>query len=263
MQRSKALLILLISLIVIAWGKNYGYSQVQVIIPDVKTEQDSLILIPILVSDLSGYGIISYQFQVIFDSVMIKAKGVSVENTLTAPWGNVIANSDSAGKIVVGAFGVSELAAGDTLLKLVFEVIAEPGDSTSIILNNFRFNNNNPPVTVNNGSLKIMLPSGIQSRRTLAIPQKMQLLYNYPEPFQDRTSIVVKPERPGKIKIEIYNILGQNIKQIDMNFIHTSQVVIDWNATDPQGLTVPPGVYFCVAKQDNKIIGVDRMILLK
>lgn len=263
MQRSKMLLILLISLITIAWGKNYSYSQVQVIIPDVKIEQDSIILIPILVSDLSGYGIISYQFQAIFDSLIIRSKGVAIENTLTASWGNAVANNDFAGKMTVGAFGVSELAAGDTLLNMVFEVIAEPGDSTSIILNDFKFNNNNPPVTVDNGSLKIILPSGIQNRKMPAIPQKIDLLYNYPEPFQDRTSIVVKLERPGQIEMEIYNILGQNIKQVEMNIINTSQVVVDWNATDKQGLTALPGVYFCVVKQDSKIIGVNRMILLK
>jgi len=263
MQRSKIVLILVISLITIAWGKNPGFSQVQVIIPDVKTEPDSIILIPILVSDLSGYGIISYQFQVIFDSLMIKSKGISVENTLTAPWGNVIANSDSAGKIIVGAFGVSELAAGDTLLRLIFEVIAEPGDSTSIVLNDFRFNNNNPPVTVNNGSLKIILPTGIKNRIASVIPQKMQLLYNYPEPFQDRTSIAIQLQRPGQIEMAIYNILGQNIKQIELNVINTSQLVIDWNATDNHGLAVPPGIYFCVVKQSNKIVAVDRMILVK
>ena len=263
MQRSKILLILLISLIVIAWGRNNGLSQVNVTIPDIKTEQDSIILVPVLVSDLSGYKIISYQFHVIFDSLIIKAKGVSVENTLTAPWGSAIANTDSAGKMIIGAFGVSELAAGDTLLKLVFEVIAEPGDSTLIILNDFKFNNNNPQAITDDGSLKIVFPSKIKNRNPVAVPQKMQLLYNYPEPFQDRTSILIKLDRPGQVVLQIYNILGQNIRQLDVNFTTASQVVIDWNATDNQGLTVPPGVYFCVVRQSNKIVVVDRMILVK
>jgi hypothetical protein len=263
MQKSKILLILLIGLIVIAWGKNDGLSQVNVTIPDIKTEQDSLILVPVLVSDLSGYGIISYQFQIIFDSLIIEAKGVSVKNTLTAPWGNAVANTDSAGKMIIGAFGVSELAAGDTLLKLVFEVLAEPGDSTFININDVKFNNNNPSAITDNGSLEIILPSGIKNRNPATVPQKMQLLYNYPDPFQDRTSILIKLDRPGQVELQIYNILGQNIRQLDVNLAPASQVIIDWNATDNQGLTVPPGVYFCVVKQSNKIVAVDRMILVK
>ncbi len=263
MQILKILLILLISLIVIAWGKNDGLSQVNVTIPDIKTEQDSMILIPVLVSDLSGYGIISYQFNIFFDSLIIKAKGVSVKNTLTAPWGNAVANTDSAGKMIVGAFGVSELAAGDTLLKLIFEVLAEPGDSTFININDVKFNNNNPSTITENGLLKIVLPSGIKNRNPVTFPQKMQLLFNYPEPFQDRTSIMIKLDRPGQVELQIYNILGQNIRQLDVNLKTTSQVIVDWNATDNHGLTVPPGVYFCVVKQSDKIVAVDRMILLK
>jgi len=263
MQRSKILLILLISLIFTAWGKNDGLSQVNVTIPDIKTEQDSIILVPVLVSDLSGYGIISYQFNIIFDSLIIKAKGVSVENTLTAPWGNAVANFDSAGKMIIGAFGVSELAAGDTLLKLVFEVFAEPGDSTFININDVKFNNNNPSAITENGSLKIVLPSKVKNRNPVTVPQKMQLIYNYPEPFQDRTSIMIKLERPGRVELQIFNILGQNIRQLDVNFTPASQVIIDWNATDNHGIAVPPGVYFCVVKQSNKIVAVDRMILVK
>lgn len=263
MQRSKILLILLIGLIVIAWGKNDGLSQVNVTIPDIKTAQDSMILVPVLVSNLSGYGIISYQFQIDFDSLIIKAKGVAVENTLTAAWGNAAVNIDSAGKMIVGAFGVSQLAAGDTLIKLVFEVLAEPGDSTFININDVKFNNNNPSAITENGLLKIILPSGIKNRNPVTVPQKMQLLYNYPEPFQDRTSIMIKLDSPGHVELQIYNILGQNIKQLDVSLTPASQMVIDWNATDNHGLAVPPGIYFCVVKQNNKIVAVDRMILVK
>jgi hypothetical protein len=263
MQRSKILLMLSISLIIIAWGKNDAFSQVYVTVPDVQTEQDSTILVPVLVSDLSSYGIISYQFEVFFDSLVIKAKGVSAVNTLTAPWGNAVANTDSAGKMIVGAFGVSVLTAGDTLLNLVFEVVAKPGDSTSIILKDFRFNNGNPTAIVDNGSLEIMLQSGIANRKPAAmIPQKMQLLYNYPEPFQDRTSIVVNLIQSAPVEIEIFNILGQNIKHFGINLITAGQLQIDWNATHNQGVRVPPGVYFCVVRQSNKTIAVDRMILV-
>jgi len=144
MQGSKILLKLWISLIIIAWGKNDGFSQIYVTVPDIKTGQDSTILVPVLVSDLSDYNIISFQFEVFFDSLVIKAEGVSVVNTLTAPWGNAAVNVYSEGRMIVGAFGTTALTTGDTLLNLIFKVIAKPGNSTSIILKDFRFNNGNP-----------------------------------------------------------------------------------------------------------------------
>jgi len=42
MQRSKLFLIISISLIIIAWGRNNGYGQVNVKIPDIKTRQDTV-----------------------------------------------------------------------------------------------------------------------------------------------------------------------------------------------------------------------------
>jgi len=194
---------------------------------------------------------------------VIRAVGVSVESTLTAQWGTAVANIDSAGKMIVGAFGVSELAAGDTLLNLVFKVIAEPGDSTAIIFNVFKFNNNNPVATVENGSLKILLPMGVRQRNSLTLPQQVQLVKNYPEPFRDLTHIAVHLNGIGLIEVEIYNILGQRIKQYEKFAVNPAGMVIDWNATDDQGISVPPGIYFAVVKQNNEIFGVDRMILLK
>ncbi|UCE06979.1 MAG: T9SS type A sorting domain-containing protein [bacterium] len=263
MQRSANFIMLSISLIIIALGKNDGHGQVRVKIPDIKTKQDTIIDIPVLVSDLSDYGIISYQFLVKFDSLVIKAVGVSAESTLTAQWGNAIANVDSTGWMIVGAFGVSELKGGDTLINLVFEVIAQPGDSTPIILEKFKFNNENPTTLIDNGSLKVSLPTGIRDRNHSAILEKMRLLKNFPEPFHDRTTILLHLNQPGKVEMEIFNLLGQTIKQYDDLYLDPGGFSIDWNAINSRGMRVPPGVYFCVVKQDNKIIAVDRMILLK
>lgn len=263
MQRSKLWLMIWISLILIAWGRDYGYSQVDVKIPDIKTTQDTTLLVPILISDLSSYGIISYQFQVVFDSLVIKAVGVSVENTSTEPWGSPAYNIDSAGIMVVGVYGTSALSAGDTLLNLIFKVIGSPGDSTLLKLTYFEFNNNNPQVNIDNGSLKIVLPSRLSRRVANTIPERMQLLSNYPEPFQDRTTILANLDNYDQVDLKIYNILGQQIKHFKAIGVNGNQLLVEWDVTDDYGMKVPPGIYFCVVKQSNKIVAVDRMILVK
>lgn len=262
MQRSKLYLIFSISLIIIAWGRNNGCGQVNVKIPDVKTVKDT-VSVPVLVSDLSSYEIISYQFELTFDSLVINSLGVSAERTLTAKWGNAVANIDSAGRMIVGAFGVSELSAGDTLLNLIFEAVAKPGDSTAIRFQTFNFNNDNPKATVQNGSLKIILPTGIRDRNLSPNPRQMKLLENYPEPFQSQTRIFVQLKQPGEVQLEIFNVLGQRIKQFEKKFMNPGSISIDWNADTSAGMRVPPGIYFCVLKQEDNIIDVDRMVLIR
>ena len=91
----------------------------------------------------------------------------------------------------------------------------------------------------------------------------LTLLKNYPEPFYDQTRITVQLSQPGQAQIEIVNILGQRIKQFENLPMKTGEFSIDWDGTDNRGTKVVPGLYFCVVKQDNKIAGVDRMILVK
>jgi hypothetical protein len=263
MQKKKIMLILMISLITLAWGSYDGYGQVIVKIPNIKVNQDTVIFVPIIVTDLSNYNIISYQFKVYYDSLFIKARGVSVENTLTSQWGSAAVNVNSVGKMMVGAFGVSALMGSDTLLKLVFDVIAQPQDSTLIVFGDFQFNNGHPTVITENGWLEVTFPTGIRDGRLSVMPQELTLVKNYPEPFYDQTRILVQLSQPGPAQIEIVNILGQRIKQFENFPMKTGELLIDWDAKDNRGTKVLPGLYFCVVKQNNKIIGVDRMILVK
>ena len=263
MLKSKIGLIATISLIMIAWGRYDGYAQVSVAVSNIQAQQDSMIKVPVIVSDLSGYAIIAYQFKVVYDSMLLKALGVSAENTLTAPWGNAIANVDSAGLMIVGAFGVKELLQGDTLINLVFDVLANPGDSAYVLLEDVKFNKDYPQAMVVNGTVKIVLPTRIGRDNTQAIPRNAQLVSNYPEPFQTSTSIVIKNSGQDRIEILIFNLLGQKIKHLGSFHAKIGNVELEWDATDDRGIKAPAGVYFSVVKSEKKIIGVERMILIE
>lgn len=263
MRKSKICLICLISLIMLAWGASNGDAQITVTVANIQTQQDSVINVPVTVSDLSGYGIISYQFRVVYDSTIIKAIGVSTENTLTAPWGNPAANVASSGIMVVGAFGVTELSQGDTLINLVFDVVAHPGDSSHVLLEAFQFNGNYPQAIVVNGAVKIVLPTKIVNENSQVMPRNVQLVSNYPEPFQTRTAIVIKNSGADHVQILIFNLLGQKIKQVGTYNLKPGDLKVEWDATDDRGIRAPAGVYFCVVKNEEKIVGVERMILIE
>lgn len=262
MQRWKLGLILVLSAIIIAWGINGGFAQVKVTLADVAATPKSTASVAMLVSDLASFEIISYQFEILYDSLVIRANGVIVEGTMTEPWGSPAVNLDSAGRVIVGNFGTRPLAPGDTLLKLIFAVVGMPGDTSAIILKEFQFNNGSPNAILKNGRLKVLWPSGV-AQPSPAVPRQAIYLSNSPEPFYDHTTIQMIQLPPGAIDIEIFNVMGQRIKRLG-NFDPTrSRLEIEWDATDQQGEPVPAGVYFCMVRQFNRILAVDRMIFIK
>jgi uncharacterized protein (TIGR02145 family) len=75
-----------------------------------------------------------------------------------------------------------------------------------------------------------------------ANPDKFRLYQNYPNPFNPSTVIGYELAKPARIRIDIYNVLGQKVKTLLDGFQSSTGQVI-WNATDDRGQGVPAGVY--------------------
>ena len=92
-------------------------------------------------------------------------------------------------------------------------------------------------------------------------PSRFQLFQNYPNPFNPNTTLKYIIPDDDIVKITIYDMLGNEIK----NLINTKQSSgfksIQWNATNNLGKSVSAGTYLYsieVEVQENK-----KMILLK
>lgn len=70
-------------------------------------------------------------------------------------------------------------------------------------------------------------------------------VYNYPNPFKDRTSFTFQHNYSGNVNtsIKIYTVSGRLIKEIDRKNISEKFVVIDWEGTDQDGDKLANGVY--------------------
>ena len=71
-------------------------------------------------------------------------------------------------------------------------------------------------------------------------------LSNHPNPFNSSTTISFQisneqNQQNEQIKLEIYNIKGQKVKQFS---IDDKRFSIEWNGKDDNGIPVPSGVYF-------------------
>ena len=109
----------------------FSFAQVTVTIPDTSANQGESITIPVNVNDLTGLGVIAYQFTVMFDEDVLDATGASSEGTLTASWGTPAVNLNNSGEIEVGGYTATDTLTGNGILvNLDFNVVGNIGEST-------------------------------------------------------------------------------------------------------------------------------------
>ena len=82
-------------------------------------------------------------------------------------------------------------------------------------------------------------------------------LSNYPNPFQSKTTISFQltTERMKNTEIDIYNLKGQKVKNLQINKSSNQQII--WNADE-----FPSGIYFLKLKSGNDSI-TKKMILMR
>jgi hypothetical protein len=87
--------------------------------------------------------------------------------------------------------------------------------------------------------------------------RQFELLGNYPNPFNPRTTIECVVDRPGNIRVEIYNSAGQRIGVVFDEWHAGGHLSINFNADN-----LASGMYlYRVSGQDKTLTG--KMILLK
>ncbi|MDP8201767.1 MAG: right-handed parallel beta-helix repeat-containing protein [Candidatus Tenebribacter burtonii] len=92
--------------------------------------------------------------------------------------------------------------------------------------------------------------------------QKIELLNNYPNPFNPSTTIsfTLNLEDNKKVELYIFNLKGQKIQQFS---IINDQSSIVWDGTDDNNKPVSSGVYFYKLVADGKNLASKKMLLLK
>ena len=94
--------------------------------------------------------------------------------------------------------------------------------------------------TYNNASEK-NIEFNVMSTATLQLIN----VYNFPNPFRDRTVFTFEHNYPGliNVKIKIYTVSGRLIKQLKKDNVPDKFVEVDWAGTDEDGDAISNGVY--------------------
>jgi hypothetical protein len=75
-------------------------------------------------------------------------------------------------------------------------------------------------------------------------PTEFALRQNYPNPFNPTTIIEYALPKASEVKIQIYNILGQKVKNLVDESQDPGYKMIHWDGKDDNGKEVSSGIYF-------------------
>ncbi len=129
---------------------------VNVRLPQVEAARGAEVDVPVMVSQLTGFGIKSWTFAVSFNPAYLSPLGATTVGTLSEAWGSA-AFSASDTVVTVSASGSSALSGNGILVWLRFSVsgAAQVGQTLSLHWVTFRFNSGYPKVATEDGTVLV------------------------------------------------------------------------------------------------------------
>jgi len=88
------------------------------------------------------------------------------------------------------------------------------------------------------------------------------LAQNFPNPFNPSTSINFRLQKSKNVKITVYNIQGQVVKELTNRKYSQGEHQVKWNGLNSSGSSVAAGLYF-YSMQSASFNQVKRMLLIK
>jgi uncharacterized protein (TIGR03437 family) len=129
---------------------------VQVSLSELTAATGASLIIPITVGDLSGRGVIAYDFDLTYDAGVLQAQLDPTDATGTLSSAFTITPNASPGRLRVSGFGTSPLAGSGVLLKLRFNVVGSAGANTALTWQKFQFNEGIPAASLVNGRIVVL-----------------------------------------------------------------------------------------------------------
>jgi len=99
-------------------------------------------------------------------------------------------------------------------------------------------------------------------------PEDFQLFQNHPNPFNNETLIKYTLSKSCHVSLGIYNVLGQKVRTLVMEYQKPGVKTVSWDGKDEKGKDLSSGIYLyqlstgSMGKAD-EVIQTKRMLLLK
>lgn len=174
----------------------------------------------------------SLDLEVSFDGQMLEL--ARWETTALMTDFNLQANDQLPNRFLLAAYCLPPLSKKGTLVNLVFRAKSSDVSPTEIIIDRLQIDN----------QMAQSRAIQVQWAHSEALPERFELLQNYPNPCTNRTVISYQLPAADQVTITIYNVLGQVVRQWIQAKPDAGWYSLIWDRTDIRGRLVPPGLYF-------------------
>ena len=133
---------------------NFAQAQsIDVSIPAMYDSTGALIMVPITISDATGFDVSSFSFSLKFDQAVLAAIDHSSSGTLTEGW--LIFLSKKDGEITMAAASTDTLKGSGVLVNINLKVIGDTGARSALTFTQFIFNEGTPAAKTSDGSFSV------------------------------------------------------------------------------------------------------------
>jgi VCBS repeat-containing protein len=116
---------------------------------------------------------------------------------------------------------------------------------------------------VSNGPFTLTIDgSSLEVNEELFIPDIFALHQNYPNPFNPVTTIAYDVPEMTSVRVDIYNILGQQVRTLINRSHEPGYYRIQWDGTNDYGEVLPSGMYI-YSIQASGFTRVKKLVLMK
>jgi len=92
--------------------------------------------------------------------------------------------------------------------------------------------------------------------------RSFKVIGNYPNPFDPSTTIAYSIPQKSDVKVNIYDVNGQLIKEIVNESLDAGEHFVTWNGTNQTNSSVASGVYIYTVQSGSRLVS-RQMILVK
>ncbi len=198
--------------------------------------------------EVKGYGFtVNYDAETLEFVKLTSESSVLGETELAQP--RIISKTE--GTVSVAAYGQT-VDKGELDMSLIFRSMAEIEDGRLYFSEG----------ELRDGNFAVNQVARLGEVQIQTRPEAFALANNYPNPFNPETTIKYALPDPVDVRLEIYNMLGQQVRTLVAEPQNAGRYTVKWDATNESGHSLSTGIYFyrLVAGEFHK---VEKMLLLK
>ncbi len=107
--------------------------------------------------------------------------------------------------------------------------------------------------------------TAIEMVRETNIPfaQKTRLILNYPNPFNNSTTIAFRVEQSGPTTLTIYDLSGALVRTLHNGFLSAGNYELVWAGRDQSGQSIASGIYIAVLRTADGQVHNSRLLSMK